>query len=103
MLQEKYISDLIKPLVDTGIYKNEKIAFKDIVVTHINNKLKYYNNIIADIEKKYNTNFSSFTDKLKNNANMELEEDWMDLKAAIIMKEAWDVALKKILQDRNYV
>lgn len=103
MLQEKYITQILKPLVETGVYKNEKVALKDIVATHIENKIKYYNTIISDIEEKHNTNFSAFTKKLKNNASMELEDDWMDLKAALTMKEAWDEALKKVLQDESYV
>lgn len=103
MLQEKYITQIIKPLVETGIYKNEKVALRDIVATHIENKLKYYSNIISDIERKYNTSFSAFTEELKNNASMELEDDWMDLKAALTMKGAWDEALRKVLQDEYYV
>jgi hypothetical protein len=103
LLKEDYINNLIKPLVETGVYKNEKIALKDIIVTHIENKLNNYNTIISNLEKKHNTTFSAFTENLKNNASMELEDDWMDLKAAFTMKQAWEQALKKILQDKYYV
>jgi len=35
MKTERIISDLIKSLVDSGVYKDEYVAIKDIVVTHI--------------------------------------------------------------------
>lgn len=38
MLTQKTISDIIKPLIITGIYKDEKSALKDVVVGFIKKK-----------------------------------------------------------------
>ena len=40
MKTEKILTHLIKPLVLSGVYKDETVALKDIVVTHIENKIK---------------------------------------------------------------
>ncbi len=40
MKVEKIISDLVRPLVLSGAYKDETVALKDIVVTHIERKME---------------------------------------------------------------
>ncbi len=93
-MKEENISNILKPLVKSGVYKNEEVALKDIVATHIEKKIKNYEIIIKEIENKYNMKFDELTDKLKHEANFEEEEDWMEIKAAIVMKNAWEKAKK---------
>jgi len=38
MKAEKIIFDLVRPLVLSGAYKDEFVAIKDIIVTHIEKK-----------------------------------------------------------------
>ena len=47
------ISHLIKPLVLTGMYKNEDVALKDIIITHIKKKIEAYKKTIRFFERKY--------------------------------------------------
>ncbi len=42
MKTEKIISDLIKPLIASGVYKNEVVALKDIVANYVERKIKTY-------------------------------------------------------------
>jgi len=76
---------------------------KDIIANHIENKITNYEKIINRIKEKYNMNFEELTSKLKNNADYEQEEDWMDMKGAIVMKEAWEKARKDLIKEEHHV
>ncbi|MFW6270252.1 MAG: hypothetical protein ACOC4G_09250 [Bacillota bacterium] len=102
-MKEETISVIIKPLVKSGVYKNEEVALKDIVVNHIESKISNYEKTIKKIENKYNMSFEELTDELKNEAHFEQEEDWMDIKGAIVMKEAWEKARESLIKENNYV
>jgi len=98
MKAEKIISDLVRPLVLSGAYKDETVALKDIVVTHIERKMETYNKIIQTLQRKYRKDFNTFTKDIENKATPELEDDWMEWKGAIEMKKAWNEALKEVME-----
>lgn len=98
MKADKLISSLIKPLVLSGLYKDEVVALKDIIVNQIENKIKTYNKTIKALQKKYGKDFGSFTVEIENKSTPEFEDDWMEWKGAIEMKKAWDETLKEVLQ-----
>ena len=98
MKAEKIISDLVKPLVLLGAYKNETVALKDIIATHIDMKIEIYNKTIRALKKKYGKDFEIFTKSIKNQATPEVEDDWMEWKGAIEMRTAWDKALKEVME-----
>lgn len=78
MKAEKMLTHLIKPLILSGAYKDETMALKDIVITHIENKVKSYDKIIKTFQRKYGKDFDAFSKDLKNKATPELEDDWME-------------------------
>lgn len=92
------ISDLVKPLVLSGAYKDEAAALKDMVVSHIESKIEAYNKIIQTLQEKYGKDFNVFTKHIKNTATTESEDDWMEWKGAIEMKKAWNEALKEVME-----
>lgn len=98
MKTEKIISDLVRPLVLSGAYKDEVVALKDIIVTHIEKKIDTYDKIIQTYRKKYGRDFDTFTKDLKNKATLELEDDWMEWKGVSEMKNAWNDALKEVME-----
>lgn len=102
-MKEETISIIIKPLVKSGVYKNEEVALKDIVASHIENRIYNYEKTIKRIEKKYNMSFEELTDDLENKADFEQEEDWMDIKGAIAMKEAWEKARQELIKEEYHV
>jgi hypothetical protein len=101
-MKEETISIIISPLVKSGVYKNKEVALKDIIANHIENKINNYEKIIQRVENKYGMNFEDLTNELKNQANFEQEEDWMDIKGAIVMKEAWEKARKEMIKEENH-
>ncbi len=97
MKVEEIISDVVKPLVISGTYKDETTALKDIVITHIERKIENYNKIIQILQKKYDKDFGTFTKNIKNKATPVIEDDWMEWQGAIEMKNAWKETLKEVL------
>ena len=97
MKTEKILTHLIKPLILSGAYKNEAVALKDILVTHIENKIKSYDKSIRMFQRKYGKDFDVFSRELKNRATPELEDAWMEWNGAIEMKKAWSDALKEVI------
>ncbi len=103
MKTEKILTHLIKPLVLSGVYKDETVALKDIVVTHIEGKIKTYDRIIKTFQKKYGRDFDTFSKDLRNKATPELEDDWMEWNGALEMKKAWNEALKEVIESEATV
>ena len=103
MKMDKVISDLVRPLVLSGVYKDEVVAVKDIIATHIENKIKAYDKIIQALQRKYGLDFDTFTKDIENKATSELEDDWMEWKGAIEMRKAWTKSLKEVVQSETRV
>ncbi|MBM4066213.1 MAG: hypothetical protein FJ266_11355 [Planctomycetes bacterium] len=94
---------MIKPLVLSGVYKDETVALKDIVITQIESKIKTYDRIIKTFQRKYGKDFEAFSKDLKNKATPELEDAWMEWNGAIEMKKAWNEALKEVIESEATV
>ncbi len=94
----KAISDILKPLVAAGLYKDERRALKDIVADYVLRRSDAYSNVILRMEKKYGKTFKVFSMDIKRRASVTKEDDWIEWKAAITMKEAWHQAFKKLLR-----
>ena len=101
MITQKTISDIVKPLLASGVYKDEKRALRDIVTDYVQRKIDTYTSIISRMEKKHGKNFAAFSKDLKRKATMAREDDWMEWKAAIEMREAWQQTFKKILRNAS--
>lgn len=90
---------LLKPLVASGLYKNETVALKDIMADFIESKIDVYAAIIKKMEGKYGKKIEVAAKGNRSKATMAYEDDWMEWKAAQVMKEAWQDALKKLLRN----
>ncbi len=101
MMTQKVMSNLLKPLITSGIYKDEKVALKNIIADYIERKIEAYTALIKEMEKKYRKDFDTITNEIKGRAKMDMEDDWMEWKAAILMKESWQKALRKLLSNAS--
>ena len=100
-MTQKVMSNLLKPLITSGIYKDEKVALKNIIADYIERKIEAYTALIKEMEKKYRKDFDTITNEIKGRAKMDMEDDWMEWKAAILMKESWQKALRKLLSNAS--
>ena len=92
MLEKEVIGSLLKPLVQSGLYKDETSALKDIIIDYIDRKKGEYDTIISHFQEKYKKDFSTFTNDIKSRASLEAEDDWMEWKGAIEMRKGWQEA-----------
>jgi hypothetical protein len=99
MHTEEILHKLTKPFITAGIYKDEKSALTDITLDYISRKIEKYDNIIASFKKKYSCDFDQFSTQIKNNASLEIEDDWMEWKSAIEMRQSWKNANKMIISN----
>jgi hypothetical protein len=95
---QKAISDILKPLIATGVYKDERRALKGIVADYVQGRIDAYSAVISGMEKRYGKEFDAFSTDIERRASIAKEEDWMEWKAAIRMREAWCQALKRLLR-----
>jgi hypothetical protein len=101
MITQKTISDIVKPLLTSGVYKDEKRALMDIVADYVQRRAQTYADVILRMEKKHGKSFAAFSRDLRQKASMAKEDEWMEWKAAIEMREAWQRAFKKLLRNAS--
>lgn len=82
-----------------GLYKDEKSVLTDIVLDYITRKIKQYDKTIRALKKKYGSDFNEFTLTIKNKATFAQEDDWMDWKSAIEMRQSWNNVQKMIINN----
>jgi len=70
------------------MYKDEKAALTDVTLNYVRTKLDKYDEIIQALMKKHGRDFGQFTKDIKNKASFEEEEEWMDWKSAIEMRQS---------------
>ena len=95
------IHQLIRPLIISGVYKNEMSALKDIMINFVNNRINDYSLQKQKFNIKYKKSFDDFTKNLRGDASFSDEDDWMDWKAAIEMEKAWMETLRSFMKDAN--
>lgn len=99
MHTEEILHRITKPFIVAGIYKDEKSALTDITLDYVRRKIEQYDNIIISLKKKHGCDFDQFTERIKNNASLEIEDDWMEWKGAIEMRQSWKNANKMIISN----
>lgn len=99
MQTEEILHKITKPFITAGIYKDEKSALTDITLDYISRKIEQYNNVIVSFKKKYRCDFDQFSAQITNNASLEIEDDWMEWKSAIEMRQSWKNANKMIISN----
>ena len=99
MQNEEILHKIAKPFIMAGIYKDERSALTDITLDYVSRKIEQYDNIIISFRKKYSCDFDQFSAQIKNNASLENEDDWMEWKSAIEMRQSWKTANNLIISN----
>jgi hypothetical protein len=71
----------------------------DITLDYVRRKIEQYDSIIISLKKKHGCDFDQFTAQIKNYASLETEDDWMEWKSAIEMRQSWKNANKMIISN----
>ena len=101
MLEQEAVGKILKPLIQAGVYKDEISALKDIILDYIDRKKGEYDRIISNFRGKYKKDFTTFTKDIRNSANLETEDDWMEWKGAIEVRKGWQEAYNNLLHGKT--
>jgi hypothetical protein len=99
MQTEEILHGLTKPLIVAGIYKDEKSALTDITLDYVRRRIQQYDNIILSLREKHGCDFNQFAERIKNRASLAAEDDWMEWKGAIEMRQSWKDAERMIISN----
>ena len=99
MHTEEILHSLAKPFIMAGIYKDEKSALTDITLDYVRRKIEQYDNIIISLKRKHGCDFNKFAERIRNNASFATEDDWMEWKGALEMRQSWKNAEKMIISN----
>ena len=94
------LNEITRPFIVAGIYKDEKSALTDITLEYVRHKIEHYDNIVSSLYEKHGSDFNQFSDNIKDNASIEIEDDWMEWKGAIEMRQSWENA-NKMISDKD--
>jgi len=93
---EHTIEAIVEPLVQKGIFSNAEHAVAEMTKDFVSRQVQKWRRRVRKFERKYGTDYHSFTDSLRGRATMAEEEHWLDWKIAAEMLESWEKLLKEM-------
>jgi hypothetical protein len=85
---------IVAPLIREGVFEDFERALKALLSDYVEKQIAKYQLINSEFEIRHKQKFDAYTNSLKNNANFEQEDEWMDWESAIVLLSKW----KKIQQ-----
>jgi CRISPR/Cas system-associated endonuclease Cas1 len=89
-------------LVAQQKYANNDEALLSLALSAVRSKIAYYRQRIRKLERKYKTDFDSFTDQLKGRATPAQEDDWLNWRSAQNMLDDWQQTYQDLLDGRSH-
>ncbi len=93
------INQVAASLVVKQRYPTVEMAIWDLALTSVRSKIVYYKKRIRKLEKKYETDFETFTVCLKDKANPSEEDDWLAWRSARSMLDDWHKAYQDMIDE----
>ena len=87
-------------LVAKKKYASIEEALWELALLAVRNKTAYYRRRIRKLERKYETDFDTFTEKLNGRATPAEEDDWLEWRSAKHMLADWQQAYGDLLNER---
>lgn len=88
-----------RTLVKKRKYQNIEQAFREMALITVRNKMTYYQRRLRRFERKYNTDFDTFTKRLKGRAIPDEEDDWFAWRSARSMAADWKQTYQELLNN----
>ena len=87
-------------LVAKQKYSSLEEALRGLALSAVRSKTAYYQRRIRKLERKYATDFDSFSTRLKGRATPAEEDDWLAWRSARRMLADWQQAYRDLRNDR---
>lgn len=95
----QYAEKIVSPLIRDGIFENFERAFRALLLDYIDHQIANYKDKNAELETQYKQSFDSFTTSLKNHAEPEQEDIWMDWESVLVLLRKWQTIRQEVIEN----
>ncbi len=88
-------------LVATQRYATIDAALRDLAISAVRGKTLYYRQRIRRLERKYATDFDTFSERLQGRATPAEEDDWFAWRSARRMLADWQQTYRELSDERS--
>ena len=89
------LNNLARSLVIKQRYASIEEALREVALAAVRSKIAYYRRRIRRLERKYATDFDTFTSRIQGRATPAEEDDWLAWRSAQRMEADW----RQVYQD----
>ena len=98
MTAQEVLEKVARGMVVAGLYKDVATAIQALAVEQVERKIAAYQGKVQEFERTYGHSLAEHSRLLEGRASMAEEDEWMEWKGAQVMLEAWQQALREVLQ-----
>jgi len=95
------LNTMARSLVAKKKFTSIEEALRELALLAVRSKIAYYRRRIRALERKYATDFNTFTHRLQGRASPAEEDDWLAWRSAQRMKADWEQVYQDLLNDGN--
>jgi Arc/MetJ-type ribon-helix-helix transcriptional regulator len=93
------LNTVVESLVKKEKYASAEEALREIAISAVRSKINYYQRRIRKLERKYATDFDTFTARLEGRATPAQEDDWLEWRSARRMLADWQQTYRDLHSD----
>lgn len=93
------LHSVAQTLVKRSKYQDIEQALREMALITVRNKINYYQRRLRSFERKYATDFQSFTERLQGKATPAEEDDWLAWRSAQSMAADWRQTYEELLNN----
>ncbi len=96
------LNNVAETLVARQKFPTIEEALRELALSALRDKIGFYQRRIRRFERKYTTDFHTFSDNLKDRATPAEEDDWMEWRSARSMLADWQKTYQDIRDERPH-
>ena len=90
------LTTIARSMVVSQEYASVEEALQHMALSEVQRKIAYYRRRIRTLERKYDTDFQTFSARLQGRATPVEEDDWLAWRSANRMLADWQKAYEKL-------
>ena len=92
----KVLTTIARSLVHTRQYRDIDEALHGLALDEVSRKIARYRRRIRHFERKYGTDFQTFSAQREDGATITEEDDWMAWRSALSLLADWERAYREL-------
>ena len=90
------LTTIARSLVHIRQYRDIDEALRGLALDEVSRKIARYRRRIRHFERKYGTDFQTFSARLEDGATIAEEDDWMAWRSALSLLSDWEIAYREL-------